>query len=504
MGQNKYENYRIGSFAAVNTGKIIGCSANTHFKAKYSGSGFVYDNKGQILNSVSVKPVRGKNKLAGFVFRNTGNIQNSGFVGTVKKNKKEDADTKDSKSKYVDENLLIDDSTPTEQIYKQLKLDEAWKNENHDSLEPCFKSNHVDLASDEAENVVEISTAQELLDIIRDINDGEESAAKAHYVLTSNINLGGKSINPIGASEYNAFRGTFDGRGKCISNFSIKAKGLQCAGFFGFVKDAKIINLKIDCIVNGTGGDTVGAMVGVNNNSHFENCAVFTNMKPGLCCGQFVGKNGGVIINCYVCGKILFPILLWPFILLAILLLLLLLIPLGIRLFKDDGGYVPEVIDPNQVPIVEKDNIGKPAEGTSRISFEVNHEVYIGASTGVGQMGYRNPARATQDVVVHIVISDSELVKAGYDLTAIGVRTAEEMAAAGYNADTAYTELYRSGLVQVGYAIDNCKLSALPNGEMLKLGSYEVLLLIDGYDPETHERSIINTNVPVTIHVVEG
>ena len=147
--------------------------------------------------------------------------------------------------------------------------------------------------------------------------------------------------------------------------------------------------------------------------------------------------------------------MLWPFVLAAILLLLLLLTPLGIRIFKDDGGYVPEVIDPNQVPIIEKDNIGKPAEGTSRISFEVNHEVYIGASTGVGQMGYRNPARATQDVVVHIVSSDSELVKAGYDLTAIGVRTAEEMAASEYNASTAYTELYRSGLVQIGYAIDN-------------------------------------------------
>ena len=504
MGQNKYENYRIGSFAAVNTGKIVGCSANTHFKAKYSGAGFVYDNKGQILNSVSVKPIRGNSKIAGFVYRNNGNVQNSGFVGTVKKNKNENAESKKSKPKYVDESLLIDDKTPTEQIYKQLKLDESWKNESHSSLEPCFKSNHVENATDESTNVVEISTAQDLLDIIRDINDGEESAAKAHYVLTANINLGGKTIDPVGVSEYSAFRGTFDGCGKCISNFSIKAKGRQCAGFFGFAKDAKVINLKIDCIVDGTGGDTVGGMVGVNNNSHFENCAVFTNMKPGMCCGQFVGKNGGVIVNCYVCGKIAFPILLWPFILLALLLLLLLLIPLGIRLFKDDGGYVPEVIDPNQVPIVEKDNIGKPEPGTSRISFEVNHEVYVGASSGVGQMGYRNPARATQDVVVHIVVSDSELVKAGYDLTAIGVRTAEEMAAAGYNADTAYTELYRSGLVQVGYAIDNCKLSALPNGEMLKIGSYEMLLLIDGYDPETHERSIINTNVPITIHVVEG
>lgn len=504
MGQNKYENYRIGSFVAVNTGKIIGCSANTSFKSKNSGSGFVYDNKGEIQHSVSVKLIRGNHNLAGFVFRDNGIIQNSGFLGKVKNNTNQNSKAKGSKLKYIDEHLLIDDSMPVEQIYQQLELDTVWNNKSHTSLEPSFKDNYVEYAADEQRDVIEISDAQTLLDIIRDINDGDESAAKSHYVLTANINLGGKVIHPIGASEYNAFRGIFDGRGKCISNFRIKAKGLQCAGFFGFVKDAKVLNLKIDCIVDGTDGGTVGAMVGVNSNGHFVNCAVFTNMKPGICSGQFVGKNGGVIINCYVCGKIGFPILLWPFVLAAILLLLLLLIPLGIRIFKDDGGYVPEVIDPNQVPIIEKDNIGKPAEGTSRISFEVNHEVYIGASTGVGQMGYRNPARATQDVVVHIVISDSELVKAGYDLTAIGVRTAEEMAAAEYNASTAYTELYRSGLVQIGYAIDNCKLSALPNGEMLNIGSYEMLLLIDGYDPETHERAIINTNVPITIHVVEG
>ena len=123
MAQNKYENHRIGSFAAVNTGKIIGCSANTHFKAKYSGAGFVYGNKGQILNSVSVKPIRGNGKVAGFIYRNNGNVQNSGFVGKIKKNKNEASDAKESKPKYVDENLLIDDSTPTEQIYKQLKPD---------------------------------------------------------------------------------------------------------------------------------------------------------------------------------------------------------------------------------------------------------------------------------------------------------------------------------------------------------------------------------------------
>ena len=120
----------------------------------------------------------------------------------------------------------------------------------------------------------------------------------------------------------------------------------------------------------------------------------------------------------------------------------------------------------------------------------------------VGEMGYVNPSRATQDVVVRICISDSELVAAGYDLTAIGVRTAEELASAGYVPEEAFTELYRSGRIEIGYGIDNCKLSPLPNGEKLKIGEYEMFIFIDSYDPETFEKSIINANVPIAVHIV--
>ena len=501
MSQNKYENYRIGLFAAVNTGKISGCSVNTHFKAKYSGSGFVHDNKGEISNSLSLKPIGGKIHLAGFVYRNGGTIRNSGFVGTVRKDTSDADENTKKKSRYIDEEMAISSDLSNEEIYRELELGNVWKNEDQGVLHPDFKRNHVALEPFDEERIIKISDSQTLIDIIRDINDGVQSAVEGYYVLTDNINLGGKAIEPIGASESNAFRGVFDGRGKKISNFTVKAKGRQYAGLFGFAKNATVINLKIDCVVDGTDGENVGAMVGVNNGSRFENCVVISNVKPGLCTGQFVGKNSGTIINCYVCGKVQFPVLippLWPLAFLAALLL----IPVGVRLFKDDGGYVPEVIDPNQVPIIEKDDIPKPQAGTSRISFEVNHEIYISSSTGVGQMNYKNPARATQDVVVHILVSDSELTKAGYNLSAIGVRTPEQMAAEGYDPNTSYTELYRSGLVQVGFAIDNCKLSPLPNRQMLKPGDYEMTLKIDGYNPETHERSIINTNVPVTVHIV--
>lgn len=499
MDRNRQSNYRIGSFAAVNTGKIHGCSSNIVLKAKGSGSGFVYDNRGEICHSVSNKVPSGKGKLAGFVYRDTGDIRHCGFIsnGTMKKVESGEK----PKSGLLDISLWLDSKLSTEEIYRQLKLETVWQNESMDSLEPDWKANFAEPIAGVSEPV-EISSADDLLAIIDAVNDGDEKAASEHYILTSNINLHGKTIEPLGRSERNAFRGIIDGCGKKISNFVIDGKGCEYAGFIGVADNAQVINLKLDYILKSNTGKVTGGMVAANHNSRFENCVVCINLNPGICTGGFVGQNGGLIRNCYVCGKIAFPLILWPLWFIPGILLLALLM---LFLLKDRNSdvYVPEVIDPNLVPIVNKDDIPKPEAGTSRISFEVNQEVYIGEKTQVGELGYVNPSRATQDVVVRICISDSKLELAGYDLVSTGVRTVEEKAAAGYKPGEAYTELYRSGRILIGYGVDNCKLSALPNGQTLKAGDYEMVIFIDSYNPETFEKSIINANVPITVHIVE-
>lgn len=487
MAGSNYKNYRIGSFVAVNTGKVIGCSANIHFKAKYNGAGFVFDNDGQIRNSVSAKAIRGKEKLGGFFYTNNGQIENCGFIGAARGGKGQG-------SAFRDEQLRIDPETKHEQIYSDLKLDTVWKNARPDSLEPDIQAN---LVRREENDYIEISSAQQLLDLIEAVNDGDRKAAQGRYILTQDLNLKGKKIDPLAVSETNPFTGTFNGNGRKITNFTINAKDREYAGFFGCTRDAHVVNLVLDYILKGTNGGVAGGMVGSCVKSHFENCAVYLSAAPSRCCGGFVGKNSGTIINCYVCGKIAFPVIWWP----------LLLAPLAVVLvlsWKSGGNeeYVPEIIDPNQAPVVGDNHVPPPAAGTSRISFELNQEVYISAETQVGEMGYVNPARATMDAVVHICISDSELVKAGYDLAAAGVRSAEEQAAAGYDPDSSFTELYRSGRVQIGYAVDNCKLSALPNGAKLGVGEYEMTVMIDGYDPDTNEKAIINTQVPITVFIV--
>ena len=488
MSTSAYKNYRIAAFAAMNTGKIIGCSANMQFKAKYNGAGFVFDNDGQIRNSVSVKAVHGKGKLGGFFYNNNGVIENCGFIGTARKGgEKDDA-------AFRDEALRIEPSTEVEKIYADLKLDTVWKNGKSNSLEPDLEANFVQL---DCEDYIEISEPQQLLDLIDAVNDGDRKAAQGHYILTKDISLRGKKIDPIGVSEANPFTGIFNGNGKQVSNFTINAKDCDYAGFFGCTKNACVVNLKVDYILKAAKGNVSGGMVALCMNGSFENCAVYISIVPSRCCGGFAGKNSGDLINCYVCGKIRFPIIWWP-LLLPLLLLLLLL-----AWFQGGGEeYVPEVIDPNQAPAKQESNVPPPPTGTSRISFELNQEVYISAETQVGEMGYVNPSRATMDAVVRICISDSELVRAGYDLAAAGVRSAEEQTAEGYDPDAAFTELYRSGRIQIGYAVDNCKLSPLPNGATLGVGEYEMIVMIDGYDPESNEKAIINTQVPISVFIV--
>lgn len=498
MSRNSYKNFRVGAFAAVNNGEILGCSTNVLFRTKYSGSGFVYDNSGTVKHSVAAKPAQGSGKVGGFFYRNTGIIEECGFISKARAT---GGEQKKKSAAFRDEKLRIEPSVSAEEIYRILKLDSVWKNERQDSLEPDFAANR---AEEVSISPVEIGDAETLLSVIEAINDGDSKAAEGHYILTKNINLHGRKIDPIGDSETTAFSGLFDGNGKKISNFVVNGKGREYAGFFGYTKNAVVVNLKVDYILKGTGGNVTGGMVGICDGGRFENCAVFADVTPGICGGGFVGKNAGSLINCYVCGKVHYPILLWPLFLALGLLFLLSLITVTLRQQGSSDVYVPEVIDPNQVPVVNNNKVDPPQAGTSRISFEVYQEVFVSAATMVGKMEYVNPARATQDVVIHICVSDSELVKAGYDLAAAGVRTAEELADPGYDPAVAYTELYRSGRIQIGFGVDNCKLSPLPGGETLKVGDYEMVIMIDSYDPETNEKAIVNAQVPITVHIVEG
>lgn len=499
------QNGRVASFIAVNNGAVEGCAANVQFHTKSDGAGFVFENQGAIKNSVSVRCVKGK-RGKGFYYRNTGNISACAYLAGENAKKTD----KDGQVQYTAGNpeLYLPCATEPEQIYRQIGLDGVWETADSAegfSLEPNCQSNHVTLFSDDSQ-VIPIETPEDLKRMIDAINAGDKDAAAASYRLTADLHMKGATLAPIGLSESHPFTGTFDGNGKTISNFSINCKGREFGGFFGYTKEARVANLTVDYILKGSGGVIVGGMAGCVSGGLFVNCHVHAGMTWGLCAGGFAGKNTGTIKNCYVCGKLASPIPLLPFIIggAAIVLgVLIAIIVILVSKWKGKDDFRPAVIDPNQTPVMDTGKVDPPPAGTSRISLELNQDVYVKASTMVGQMDYVNPRRSTHDVVLRICISDEQLKKAGYDPVQVGVRTAQEIADEAYDPASSYTELYRSGRLQIGYKLSYCKLSALPNGTFLKPGDYDMAVMIDAYDPETNEKAIVNAQATTTIHILD-
>ncbi|MBQ7399032.1 MAG: InlB B-repeat-containing protein [Clostridia bacterium] len=94
-----------------------------------------------------------------------------------------------------------------------------------------------------------IGTAEQLKFMANNVNSGLGS--RAHYKLTSDIDLGGAEWIPIGryneTSTYNiSFCGVFDGDGHTVSNFKITNDDTVYVGFFGLVANGTIKNLNID------------------------------------------------------------------------------------------------------------------------------------------------------------------------------------------------------------------------------------------------------------------
>lgn len=508
--------FRVGAFAALNNGAITGCVSDVKVKSKENSCGFAYDNNGKIRSSVAMSQPKAGENNAGFCHRNRGSISKGGWVRplTDKEIKEKEAHEAKvakalaegkkppkKKSGYSDENLRETAKLSEAEIMDKFGLSAEWK--GADGICPDLQANYHDLG---AADVIEIGTAEELLSVIADINSGDSVAAKASYRLTSDINLKGKTVDPIGIDEDTPFSGKFDGNGKTVKNFRVTGKGRQYCGFFGYVKGGEVANLAIDYVLSGKGGNTAGGMVGYNNNGSFTNCQVRVSITLGLVTGAFAGKNTGSLINCYVCGEMsrAFPIL-WVLVGMAAVVLIMAIIALIIALLRmNQPIYTPgEQIDVNQIPAPEGGpDVAPPPPGSNRISFEVLSEITISHTTKVGRMDYTNPKRATQDVVVSVAISDKVLTEKGYDLVKLGVRTAEEMAAEGYDPAKSYTKLYQSGRLQIGYQLQACKLGALPNGEHLPIGDYDMMILIDAYDPETHEKAVVNAQAPVTVHIV--
>ena len=145
-----------------------------------------------------------------------------------------------------------------------------------------------------AETACEIANGEQLAFLAQQVNGGADYEGK-FFKLTADIDLGGKEWAPIGGY-YHCFKGTFDGDGHTVSNFTINSPD-TCIGLFG-KNNGTIMNLGVEK-AEISGKTCVGGVCGYNGGT-IQNCyntgAVKGENDVGGVCGYNVD---GTFTNCY-------------------------------------------------------------------------------------------------------------------------------------------------------------------------------------------------------------
>lgn len=165
---------------------------------------------------------------------------------------------------------------------------------------------------------------------------------------------------------------------------------------------------------------------------------------------------------------------------LILLLLLITLIAVGVTIwalfFRDTGptlapDYAPQQMEQHaeEIPGDSGEKMEK-AEGGGSVSLTYSNKVTIDLSDKMAAVYFANPGKSTQDMLVQVVIRD--------------------------------TVILQSGTLQPGHQV---KLLDLLEGaeKTLQPGGYEGEFVVHYYDQETGEKAMVNTEIPVTVNVVE-
>ena len=165
--------------------------------------------------------------------------------------------------------------------------------------------------------------------------------------------------------------------------------------------------------------------------------------------------------------------------LLILLLLLITLIAVGVTVwalfFRDSGptlapDYAPQEMEQHAetIPNDSGDKLDKP-EGGGSVSLTYSNKVTVDLSDKMAALYFANPGKSNQDMVLQIAIQD--------------------------------TVILQSGTLKPGNQV---KLLDLLEGaeEMLSPGGYEGKFIVLYYDPDTGEKAMVNTEIPITVNVV--
>jgi len=148
-----------------------------------------------------------------------------------------------------------------------------------------------------------ITTAEHLMMIAKNVNEGQGNYAYAYYKLGNDIDLSGYNWTPIGNGNYE-FGGNFDGNGKVISGLNVNGSS-DYVGLFGYIYDGSVKNLGLQD-VNVNGNYYVGGIAGVVYYGSITNCYTTGTVSGSQQVGGIAGyvEYGGRIENCYSTAEV--------------------------------------------------------------------------------------------------------------------------------------------------------------------------------------------------------
>ena len=176
------------------------------------------------------------------------------------------------------------------------------------------------------------------------------------------------------------------------------------------------------------------------------------------------------------------------FIIILIILLLLLLLLIGIVVYLLFGRNEEDntVLEPDYASIDVEENaeaIGddddeklEASEGGGAVALVYSDEVTVDLSAGTLTLYYQNPTRSTQNIVVQVIVTGSD--------------------------DDEYL-LAQSGILEPGYMVTTLDLEEELD-VTLTSGVYSGIFRLLFYDPDTGERAVVDTEIPIDITVTDS
>jgi hypothetical protein len=350
-----------------------------------------------------------------------------------------------------------------------------------------------------------ISSAEELIELSRAINEGDHSLASGTIRLEEDIDLGGKEWEPIGNDLSRAFKGTFDGCGHTIKNFVIKSKQTKAKGFFGYLK-GEVYNLTVECRIRDKHRGIAGGIAAFCEEGVIGCCAAVANIRCGRGgrYGGLVGANTGRIFHSYSAGKITSVKIPWYWLLPLLPLLLLLLLFLFPRAGTNADSLPVFAPVPQDIGIIAIPGAAEPQVTDGNfVSFQFENKIDVNTTTGECLLNFMNPGTSNHDMVVQLQITDAQAIS----IMGSTGRSDEEQqkleANPKYDPENYRTILAESGAIPPGFQLQNLTLIEQPNGATLPPGEHSAIVYLIFYNMETHNRAMVESQLPVVISVHE-